>query len=269
MKNSQHFVNRETILSSTSIRHLPLKKMNFTGNIIQLQISFEEFLNIISKLKTKIISQSKKTAINAVNRTRERTNIGETIYEILTSHQYRKSPKIYIPKKDFLFKINQYIKDNKPIELIISIFPCKAHNRLKSIGIYPDFAEILSLFRLLEICLSIKNIYSHGANFIIVADGFKFQRSWRIPNEDIIKYQEKLIKFIDLIDAEKYLKLLDYTQILKNGLSLQKKLKRKKDFLTAKKEYLFIKKIIKKIFPNNYLKKLEVAMKFDPPDFFL
>jgi hypothetical protein len=65
-----------------------------------------------------------------------------------------------------------------------------------------------------------------------VADGFKFQRSWRIPNEDIIKYQEKLIKFID--------------------------------FLTAKKEYLFIKKIIKKIFPNNYLKKLEVAMKFDP-----
>ncbi len=264
MKNSSHFVSQETVLSSTSIRHLPLKEMGFADSPTRLQISHTKFLDILARLRIQIQTQSKKTTFNARKRLGKNTVLGNIIYEILMSHEYRKSPKIYTSKTDFLYKINQSINANKPIELIIPLFPCKVHNRLKSLGIYPDFAEILSLLRLLEICLAIENIYQPGAFFIIMADGYRFQKPWNTPCEDIVEYQKKMVEFIKLINAEKYLKLFDYVETLEKKLPIDRKIKRGEDLLSAQKEYHIIKEAMEKVSSNDYLKRLEVAMKLDP-----
>jgi len=233
---NQIFLNKETVLSSTSIRHLPLESMSFSGGKNKIIITGKNFEYILSILKERVIYNAKNKAKNALKRAGSR-DTPKIILEILMDHDYRKSPKHFIPKPEFISKIKRQISDDKPVELVIPLFPCKVHNRLKAKGIYPDLSEILTILRLMEICLAIKEVYNPGGHFLIAADGFRFKKSWRVSSEDIKNYQDRIKEFINLTGANKYMELVDYEKFINENYSKEEKLQRNFNYLKAVSKY--------------------------------
>src|SRR3989344_2609392 len=249
---NQIFLNKETVLSSTSIRHLPLESMSFSGGKNKIIITGKNFEYILSILKERVIYNAKNKAKNALKRAGSR-DTPKIILEILMDHDYRKSPKHFIPKPEFISKIKRQISDDKPVELVIPLFPCKVHNRLKAKGIYPDLSEILTILRLMEICLAIKEVYNPGGHFLIAADGFRFKKSWRVSSEDIKNYQDRIKEFINLTGANKYMELVDYEKFINENYSKEEKLQRNFNYLKAVSKYRsFSQKIRKSNFKNSF-----------------
>ncbi|KAI9147526.1 Spore wall maturation protein DIT1 [Paramyrothecium foliicola] len=96
-----------------------------------------------------------------------------------------------IPK--FLSVIDQYVNENKPLEMGLPAFPFKSANKVqKVLGSLPDKAEELALDRLNNICVRISEIYEPGAKITIISDGLVYNDLLSIQDRDVWAYDQAL-----------------------------------------------------------------------------
>lgn len=259
-----HFLDKETVLSSTSIRHLPLKRMSFSSANKKLYITSQEFTRLIGSLLSKADKGAQVVASNVISSLGSNTSCVDLIYAILSSHKYRKSKRSFLPENLTKKRIERAISQQRPVELVIPLLPCKVPNKLKSDCLTPDLAEILSLLQLLEICLAIKIVYPPGGVFTVVMDGLRFQDAWSIPQAFIDGYQSKLRKLVDLMGIGHYIKLVDYVKTLESRLSNELKIKREYRRKLAVQEYRDFSRTVEHLAGDNYTKRLELASMLDP-----
>jgi pyoverdine/dityrosine biosynthesis protein Dit1 len=95
-----------------------------------------------------------------------------------------------------LTKIVSAISEEKPITFALPAFPAKSPNTEKVLGVLPDYAEILSLQFLNDLCEQIKKLYTPGAKIILCSDGRVFSDVVGIKESNITAYQNKLNQLI-------------------------------------------------------------------------
>lgn len=68
-------------------------------------------------------------------------------------------------------QIQQAVKEQRILTLILPAFPAKSANRQKTISENPDRGEIIGLTNLNELCQTLQKIYPVGVKLIICSDG--------------------------------------------------------------------------------------------------
>lgn len=105
--------------------------------------------------------------------------LAERILNLLILSRYRRGPVQFVNegKQEFTEKICDAIRNDRPIELILSFFGYKVQNPLKTWaveGSEVDISEMASILRFYEITEGIRAIYPPGAVFHIACDGRKY-----------------------------------------------------------------------------------------------
>lgn len=91
-----------------------------------------------------------------------------------------------------LAKIEQMVKNQQTIHMILPAYPGKSPNRNKTLGKLPDLSEKHSLDNLGKLCQEISSIYPQGAKICIASDGYVFADLVRIPDADVYQYTEAI-----------------------------------------------------------------------------
>lgn len=147
-----------------------------------------------------------------------------------------------------LIKIKKFVENKEKIQMIIPAFPVKSPNPHKTLSSIPDYAEVLALQKLDQICESISEIYAPGAHIILCSDGRIFCDILPFIEKDVESYSSEIK---NIIARENFKNLSIFN--LENMFS--------------QNEYLKIKDNFVKEFPDNIesLKK----KRFYSPDFFV
>ncbi|TDZ17109.1 Spore wall maturation protein DIT1 [Colletotrichum orbiculare MAFF 240422] len=128
------------------------------------------------------------------------TDIAHKIMDVFQSYGRHILPEgetehTWIGRKMFLPRVEQYIRDNVPVKMIIPSFPWKSINRVdKVIGTLPDLGEDLALARLNALCVEIGKVYSGGAEVHIATDGLVFNDVVGISDDETWEYGSTLMK---------------------------------------------------------------------------
>lgn len=96
-----------------------------------------------------------------------------------------------------LKKICRAVERGDTLELALPAFPAKSPNREKTIGNLPDFAELLGLQRLQEVCREIAAIYAPGATVTICSDGHVFADLVLVSDEKASAYRANIRAMIE------------------------------------------------------------------------
>lgn len=95
-----------------------------------------------------------------------------------------------------LERINQFLEKSLPIKFILPAFPAKSPNPKKTLGVLPDYGEVLGLRRLNELCEKIRNVYSNGAEIVICSDGRVFSDLVLVEDSVVNAYTASIRKII-------------------------------------------------------------------------
>ncbi len=241
------FDKQEVLISCSSLNTLKLKDMSINNNPVPIKIEDKGFQKLIDSIKNdiKTSSQNLSNAIFQKHFQGGNTDIDKIITEILLAKRYRGGKRELRNPALLYKKIKIKTDKNKPIELSISLYPCKIPNVLKTTGQSPDLADLISIARFMEIAMAIENVYVPGAKIIILTDGNRFKDILNFPSEYIDGYQEKIKIFIEALNGKRYIVFEDYISLIKNELGNQYTSKKNRLFLKVKKEYvnIFLPKI--------------------------
>lgn len=105
------------------------------------------------------------------------TKLALQILDIIQRYGQNISPKDipWAGKTKFLPFVEDYVKNNEPVRMVLPAFPFKSPNRKdKVLGSMPDLGEELALMHLNGLCESIAEVYVHGANVTITSDGLVY-----------------------------------------------------------------------------------------------
>ena len=96
-----------------------------------------------------------------------------------------------------LHKIQSFVDQKAPIQLVLPAFPAKSSNPEKTLGTFPDYGEVLALKRLQQLCSDIKKIYAPGAHLIICSDGRVFSDLVQVSDDAVNTYTSGVEEIID------------------------------------------------------------------------
>lgn len=95
---------------------------------------------------------------------------------------YEKSGGSWKGLESFIPIVEEQVKRQEPIRMILPAFPFKSPNcRDKVLGTMPDFAEELALAHLNGLCENIAQVYSPGADVYISSDGLVYNGESILP----------------------------------------------------------------------------------------
>lgn len=204
------FSKNEVLISCSSLKNL--YDYNLLVDSIPSNVYYHGNLSLIELIARNISAgihqKAKKIAELEKNKT-VNADVAQLVVNIFLNRRYRRGDR---NGKESVFynKCKNRIQKRLPIEFTISLFPCKIPNVLKTDGPLPDLAELLSLGRLIEICLAIREIYQPGANIIVLMDGFRFKDICYFEKSVISNYQDRLKKLLSLLDDNNCVILNDY-----------------------------------------------------------
>ncbi|MFJ1268782.1 L-tyrosine/L-tryptophan isonitrile synthase family protein [Legionella lytica] len=87
-------------------------------------------------------------------------------------------------------KIQQAIRDERMLTLILPGFPAKSANRQKTLSAKPDRGEIMGLTQLNQLCQNMQKIHQPGVKLIICSDGRVFNDLVLVHDTDVDLYQQ-------------------------------------------------------------------------------
>lgn len=93
-------------------------------------------------------------------------------------------------------KVLRAVKQKRPLHLILPAFPAKSPNREKTAGALPDFAEVLGLERLHQICQEISQLHLSGTKLTICSDGRVFSDLVNVEEREVSAYRDSIEKII-------------------------------------------------------------------------
>lgn len=233
------FGKQEVLISCPSLRSFNLHgySLDFKGS--GLEIDDHMFTQVVKTVRREIKKNAEKSAQMVYEKFSRgsKTDINKLIVEALLLRRYRGGRReLRSPQK-----LYEYVKKrtdfSKPIELTISLFPCKIPNPLKTAGALPDLADLASLARMIEISKAVQGLYEPGLIVIVLMDGYRFKDILDFPPEIISTYQQVLIKFLDILKGQRHVILEDYMDMINNKIPSDMHCKRKDLFKKFHSEY--------------------------------
>ncbi|WP_131795656.1 isocyanide synthase family protein [Fluoribacter gormanii] len=94
-------------------------------------------------------------------------------------------------------KIQQAVREQRPLTLILPAFPAKSANRQKTLSEKPDRGEIIGLSNLNQICHTMQEIYPVGIKLIICSDGRVFNDLVLVSDLHVDVYQKGIQQIIE------------------------------------------------------------------------
>ncbi|KAK1570248.1 pyoverdine/dityrosine biosynthesis protein [Colletotrichum navitas] len=131
----------------------------------------------------------------------------------------------WLGRKMFHPRVEEYIKKNESVKMIIPAFPWKSINRTDKVtGALPDLGEELALARLNDLCVEIGKVYTHGAEVHIATDGLVFNDVVGISDDETWEYGAALM---DMAAQKGYtgiklLRVMDFLGLTKEDEPLTK-----------------------------------------------
>ena len=148
---------------------------------------------------------------------RQRDLVSE-IWSIFYNSQIRKSLRWQIVdvEEELKRQIKKYVEKEEPIKLVFIAWPFKmgALNPLKTSRTYPDLGEVAFVKRLLEIDLSVKQVYPPGVRWKVLLEGKAYQEMMKASTEDIRKYKEGMNFFLEILDRERIISTVELADVV-------------------------------------------------------
>lgn len=167
--------------------------------------------------------------------------IPELISEALFDTHWYKVKDQHISRLELRDKVLSIINKNQKIQLYLPILSRKPFSPIKNKGTLPDLSELHTLARCAEAAYTINALSPTGCEFIILADGFKYNRACGTPNSEIELYQLCLKYWMNILAIHDVVKLENYENWVNSGLSEEAALSREIHFRNKyndlKKEY--------------------------------
>jgi pyoverdine/dityrosine biosynthesis protein Dit1/AcrR family transcriptional regulator len=98
-------------------------------------------------------------------------------------------------------KLQYFISQQLPIEMLLPAFPAKSPNPQKVLGTLPDLGEEIALTFLQQLCADIRQVYAPGVRVKICADGRVFADLVQVSDEDVSAYNVVLQQLITRLDC--------------------------------------------------------------------
>lgn len=137
------------------------------------------------------------------------------ITEILCDNIFVRYKKDFLSRSIIYEKIIQLQEQKQIIRLCLPLFSRKPVSPIKNKGGGVDLAEIASLLRCYVLAKMISTVYEYGVEFVIFADGYKYQRACQTPSDIIQMYQDGLHYWCNFLGINDLVKIIDYESNLK------------------------------------------------------
>jgi hypothetical protein len=103
------------------------------------------------------------------------TNILEIVFDYALNKFDDCRDRLEAGRFKFISVLNDFVRRDARIDMCLPAFPFKSANKVyKVFGFLPDKAEEIALARLHDMCRRIEEIYSPGAQLVIVSDGLVY-----------------------------------------------------------------------------------------------
>lgn len=148
---------------------------------------------------------------------KEPFDLNERVMEILMDKAIRRGSGInvdYDTRLRYQEKMAKHIAQEQPIEFVFNAFPFKCHNPFETARRTPDLGEIAFLQRLADINETVRQIYSPGVNFTVLAEGQTFGHLFGANTEEIEKYQRRLKEFSQNMNLGGVVEIVDFMEIV-------------------------------------------------------
>ena len=250
----------------------------------KIEITQDDFLNIIVPAVQNSVQSviEKRTPQIAQNTRRNHDDYGiddankvtavEIITEALLDYWFRKGPLENSNKLFIRDKVATHLANDEKIQLVVPLLPNKVDTPLKTRGAIPCMAEIGLLSRLAEVTGVINKVLSEympesnsQAEFLILADGHRFQDALNVGEDKVQAYQESIKWWIQELGYSDSIKFADYEQVVSLHLGAEGNVKRQELMADA---YALYEDIMSPILDSqDMLKSLQNAVDNDPfPD---
>ena len=115
----------------------------------------------------------------------------EAILGIITRHANMFGPAAPLAGVH-MARVRAALAAGTPLELVLPAFPAKSPNPSKTLGPLPDYAEVLGLERLEQLCSEITALHAPGAQGVICSDGRVFSDLVGVPDENVTAYGARI-----------------------------------------------------------------------------
>jgi hypothetical protein len=113
----------------------------------------------------------------------------------------------------------KYLNDNHQTLLIgLPLFSRKPVSPIKNRGHLPDIGDIHSLMRCAEVAKLLSWVHDYDIHLNIFSDGFKYQRACGTPDHIISDYQTSLRFWAAKLGIDKYVKIINYEDVVTHTL---------------------------------------------------
>jgi hypothetical protein len=115
--------------------------------------------------------------------------------------------------------VQRQIERGQQLELLFPIFSRKPFSPIKNRGFNPDLGEVHSLARCVEAAHVIDTLCPTGCRLTILADGFKYNRACRTPDDIVAIYQSGLRFWADQLDVADVVNVVNYEEWIRKNLA--------------------------------------------------
>ncbi|MFJ8695801.1 L-tyrosine/L-tryptophan isonitrile synthase family protein [Streptomyces roseolilacinus] len=147
-----------------------------------------------------------------------RLGSAEVVAEALSDNKWFRTQREHMGRAELRDRVAEALRHGEPVELVFPIFSRKPFSPVKNRGVSPDTAELHSLARCAALAHTVAALSPTGCRFTILADGHKYNRACRTPDQVVDAYQDTLRRWVAALGAEGVLRVADYEQWVAGGL---------------------------------------------------
>lgn len=148
----------------------------------------------------------------------KKIGVAEQIAEAFFDNRWYKIREENLPRPVLRDQVQESLERDEPLELVFPIFSRKPFSPLKNRGPYPDLGELLSLARCTEAAQTVNSLSPTGCRLTLLADGLKYNRACRTPDDVVRTYQSALRAWKSLIADDRVVCIANYEQWVSDRL---------------------------------------------------
>jgi len=216
-KKSQISDSHRLIQLTNKLRH-KLDTNDGYGRHYELVDSMYFFNEIVAKLEDKLNVSVARRQSALLKRIKTKTSgydgdkltSIEYAAEVLFDSYFFKNNDEYVNRTETVRLIKESITKYKKIILLMPIMSRKPFSPIKNKGIFPDLGEINTLLRCAKVAKIISNTSGFPCEFLVLADGNKYNKACKTPHEVVRLYQQSLEYWVNYLNVSEYVKIKDY-----------------------------------------------------------
>lgn len=202
--------------------------------------------NVSHHLTAAALRASRNPSLNSTTK----PSADEISAEILFDNTFVKVNNKNINRETILKKTKQSRISQQPLSIGIPLFSRKPVSPVKNRGYSPDIGDIYSIIRCAELMKLLSWFQEQDVCLNIFSDGFKYQRACGTPDENILDYQNGLRFWIEALEINNYVKIINYEDHLAMTLGRELYSLREKEYFTT---YLKFAADLKRHFDPRFL----------------